>query len=115
MGDRRCRPPQPAAKWAGVRPADKFAPQCVQGGFGGMVPLCGERPFLLPMEGIAIKGRIDAIYGLPNGRWEVVDWKTGRVPPEDDPLGRAELLQHDKQSKPDSVVEGDPVGWIGQR
>ena len=30
-------------------------------------------------------------------------------------LGRAELLQHDKQSKPDSVVEGDPVGWIGQR
>jgi len=31
VGDLRWRPPQPAAKWAGVRPADKFAPQCVQG------------------------------------------------------------------------------------
>jgi para-nitrobenzyl esterase len=34
VGDRRWRAPQPAAKWTGVRPADKFAPQCVQGGFG---------------------------------------------------------------------------------
>jgi para-nitrobenzyl esterase len=31
VGDLRWRPPQPAAKWNGVRPADKFAPQCVQG------------------------------------------------------------------------------------
>ncbi|MGO9337237.1 MAG: carboxylesterase family protein [Terracidiphilus sp.] len=30
VGDLRWRPPQPAAKWQGVRPADKFAPQCVQ-------------------------------------------------------------------------------------
>jgi para-nitrobenzyl esterase len=30
VGDLRWRPPQPAAKWNGVRPADKFAPQCVQ-------------------------------------------------------------------------------------
>ena len=30
VGDLRWRPPQPAAKWDGVRPADKFAPQCVQ-------------------------------------------------------------------------------------
>jgi hypothetical protein len=33
---------------------------------------------------------------------------------EDDPLGRAELLQHDEKCEPDSVVECDPVGWIGQ-
>jgi len=31
VGDLRWRPPQPAARWEGVRPADKFAPQCVQG------------------------------------------------------------------------------------
>jgi para-nitrobenzyl esterase len=31
VGDLRWRAPQPAAKWEGVRPADKFAPQCVQG------------------------------------------------------------------------------------
>jgi len=30
VGDLRWRPPQPAAKWSGVRPADTFAPQCVQ-------------------------------------------------------------------------------------
>ena len=63
----------------------------VQSRFGEMVPLFAERPFLLPLEGIAIEGRIDAIYGLPDGRWEVVDWKTGQVPPQDDPLGRVQL------------------------
>ncbi len=30
VGDLRWRAPQPAAKWDGVRKADKFAPQCVQ-------------------------------------------------------------------------------------
>ena len=30
LGDLRWRAPQPAAKWQGVRSADKFAPQCVQ-------------------------------------------------------------------------------------
>ena len=63
----------------------------VQSRFGEMVPLFAERPFLLPLEGIAIKGRIDAIYGLPDGPWEVVDWKTGQVPPDDDPLARVQL------------------------
>ena len=30
VGELRWRAPQPAASWQGVRPADKFAPQCVQ-------------------------------------------------------------------------------------
>ena len=30
VGDSRWRPPQPAAKWDGVRRADKFAPACMQ-------------------------------------------------------------------------------------
>jgi para-nitrobenzyl esterase len=34
VGDLRWRAPQPAAKWEGVRPAEKFAPQCVQGSDG---------------------------------------------------------------------------------
>jgi hypothetical protein len=37
------------------------------------------------------------------------------VQDEDDPLSRAEPLQHDQQGEPDLVVEGDPVGGIGQR
>jgi DNA helicase-2/ATP-dependent DNA helicase PcrA len=56
-----------------------------------MVPLFAERPFLLPIEGIAIKGRIDAIYGVPDGPWEVVDWKTGQLPHADDPLAGVQL------------------------
>ena len=43
IGDLRWRAPQPAAKWAGVRTADKFAPQCAQGGFGPP-PNGGETP-----------------------------------------------------------------------
>ena len=31
VGDLRWRAPQPAAKWDGVRQADKFAPGCIQG------------------------------------------------------------------------------------
>ena len=27
--------------------------------------------------GFAVSGRIDAIYGEPDGPWEIVDWKTG--------------------------------------
>jgi len=34
VGNLRWRAPAPAAKWNGVRHADKFAAQCVQGGFG---------------------------------------------------------------------------------
>ncbi len=30
VGDRRWRPPQPAANWPGVRPATRFGPQCMQ-------------------------------------------------------------------------------------
>jgi len=30
VGDLRWRAPQPAAKWQGIRPAEKFAPQCIQ-------------------------------------------------------------------------------------
>ena len=30
VGELRWRPPQPPAKWQGVRAADKFAPECVQ-------------------------------------------------------------------------------------
>jgi DNA helicase-2/ATP-dependent DNA helicase PcrA len=59
--------------------------------FADMVPLYAERPFLLSIDGFTIRGRIDAIYGTPDGRWEVVDYKTGRQPSRDDPLARLQL------------------------
>jgi DNA helicase-2/ATP-dependent DNA helicase PcrA len=59
--------------------------------FANMTPLHAERAFLLTIEGFAIGGRIDAIYGTPDGPWEVVDYKTGRKPPEGDPLTGLQL------------------------
>jgi DNA helicase II / ATP-dependent DNA helicase PcrA len=59
--------------------------------FADMVPLHAERPFLLPVGDRFVGGRIDAIYGAPDGPWDVVDYKTGRRPSEDDPLTRAQL------------------------
>ncbi|MBI4260881.1 MAG: ATP-dependent helicase [Actinobacteria bacterium] len=49
-------------------------------------PLYAERPFALFLEGTIVRGKIDAIFALPDDRWEVVDYKTGRVRPPDDPL-----------------------------
>jgi DNA helicase-2/ATP-dependent DNA helicase PcrA len=36
-----------------------------------------EASFELPIAGRTVRGRIDAVYDLGDGRWEVVDWKTG--------------------------------------
>ncbi len=41
-------------------------------------PYAVEAPFVLPLAGRVIRGRIDAVYDLGGGRWQVVDWKTGR-------------------------------------
>src|SRR5580704_5258190 len=35
VGDLRWKPPQPPARWQGVKMADTFGSQCVQGGAGG--------------------------------------------------------------------------------
>jgi DNA helicase-2/ATP-dependent DNA helicase PcrA len=36
-----------------------------------------ETPFALALAGRVVRGRIDAVYDLGDGRWEVVDWKPG--------------------------------------
>jgi DNA helicase-2/ATP-dependent DNA helicase PcrA len=59
--------------------------------FGDQVPLYAERAFLLHVDGFVVSGRIDAIYGAPDGPWEVVDYKTGKVPDMDDPVSRLQL------------------------
>ncbi len=59
--------------------------------FAQAPPLFAERPFLLYLEGFVVGGRVDAIFGAPEGPWEVVDYKTGRRPPEDDPLAWLQL------------------------
>jgi DNA helicase-2/ATP-dependent DNA helicase PcrA len=58
--------------------------------FSGMVPLFAERPFLLSLGDSTVSGRIDAIYGVQDGPWEVVDYKTGRRP-DGDAMSRVQL------------------------
>ncbi|RJQ79648.1 ATP-dependent helicase [Amycolatopsis panacis] len=44
------------------------------------VPVAVEVPFSADVEGITVRGRMDAVYPDPDGGWTVVDWKTGAVP-----------------------------------
>jgi DNA helicase-2/ATP-dependent DNA helicase PcrA len=59
--------------------------------FADRTPLFVERPFLLRLGAFTVGGRIDAVFGDPDGPWEIVDWKTGRRPASDDPLAGLQL------------------------
>ena len=37
-----------------------------------------EAPFALVLAGQVVRGRIDAVFAEPDGRWLVVDWKTNQ-------------------------------------
>ncbi|MCL5257455.1 MAG: ATP-dependent helicase [Chloroflexi bacterium] len=40
-----------------------------------------EQPFNLRIGGVVVRGRIDRLDHLPDGSWEIVDFKTGRYVP----------------------------------
>jgi DNA helicase-2/ATP-dependent DNA helicase PcrA len=86
-------PPDLAAEELAEEPGkvERLRTAFLRSRFADMTPLHVERPFLLPVEGRYIGGRIDAVYGTPDGPWEVVDYKTGRRPSGDDTLTRAQL------------------------
>jgi DNA helicase-2/ATP-dependent DNA helicase PcrA len=50
------------------------------GEWGNRWPIEVEVPFETHLAGRAIGGRIDAVFGDPAGRYDVVDWKTGQPP-----------------------------------
>ncbi|HEY2205264.1 MAG TPA: ATP-dependent DNA helicase [Pseudonocardia sp.] len=39
-----------------------------------------EVPFETEVDGVGVRGRMDAVFADPDGGWTVVDWKTGAVP-----------------------------------
>lgn len=43
-------------------------------------PIEVEIPFETTIAGTVIRGRMDAVFAEPDGRWVVVDWKTGAEP-----------------------------------
>ncbi|MEV0422016.1 UvrD-helicase domain-containing protein [Streptosporangium canum] len=48
--------------------------------WAGREPLDVEVPFETMIADRLVRGRMDAVFELPDGRYEVVDWKTGRRP-----------------------------------
>nr|WP_246019336.1 UvrD-helicase domain-containing protein [Saccharothrix australiensis] len=42
-----------------------------------------EVPFEAEIEGLSVRGRMDAVFADADGGWTVVDWKTGAVPDEE--------------------------------
>ncbi len=56
----------------------KLQDQWLESEWGSRQPLSVEEGFETVIEGILLRGRIDAIYRISEDRYEVVDWKTGR-------------------------------------
>jgi DNA helicase II / ATP-dependent DNA helicase PcrA len=54
----------------------------LRGPFADRRPHAVEAPFRLVLGDLVISGRIDAVYDDGDGRWLVVDWKTGRGRPD---------------------------------
>ncbi|HVM28361.1 MAG TPA: ATP-dependent DNA helicase [Mycobacteriales bacterium] len=57
----------------------------------GRTPAEIEVPFETGLEGVLVRGRMDAVFADDDGGWEVVDWKTG--PPASGAAGRAAAVQ----------------------
>lgn len=59
------------------------------------VPHEVEVPFTCELDGIAVRGRMDAVFADQDGGWTVVDWKTGRPPdPEHLPAVAVQLAAY---------------------
>lgn len=43
-------------------------------------PVFVEAPVETRIGPVSVRGRIDAVFRTEDGRWDLVDWKTGRVP-----------------------------------
>ena len=50
------------------------------GSWGQRYPDDVEVPFEAEVDGVLIRGRMDAVFADPGGGWTVVDWKTGQIP-----------------------------------
>ncbi|GAA1633611.1 UvrD-helicase domain-containing protein [Actinoplanes couchii] len=50
------------------------------GEWADRTPVEVEVPFATTVAGVVVRGRMDAVYADPDGRFDVIDWKTGRRP-----------------------------------
>jgi DNA helicase-2/ATP-dependent DNA helicase PcrA len=54
------------------------------GEWADRTPVEVEVPFATTIAGVVVRGRMDAVFAEPGGRYDVIDWKTGRRPSEAD-------------------------------
>ena len=59
----------------------------------GRTPERVEEPFEMPLGGMLVRGRIDAIFRDGDG-YSVVDWKTGAMPEQADPAAAIQLAAY---------------------
>jgi DNA helicase II / ATP-dependent DNA helicase PcrA len=67
---------EPQAELAGTE-FERIRATFEAGPYADATPLAIETPFTLVLAGRLVRGRIDAVFAGPNGRAQVVDWKTG--------------------------------------
>jgi DNA helicase-2/ATP-dependent DNA helicase PcrA len=53
------------------------------GAWGQRYPHDVEVPFEAELDGVLVRGRMDAVFADSDGGWTVVDWKTGAVPSDE--------------------------------
>nr|MDT0661712.1 UvrD-helicase domain-containing protein [Micromonospora sp. DSM 115978] len=74
------------------------------------VPVEVEVPFATVVAGVVVRGRMDAVFAGPAGRFDVVDWKTGRRPVGDEASAAAVQLAAYRMAWAD--LAGVPVGQV---
>jgi RecB family exonuclease len=76
--------------------------------YADLEPVKVEAPFLLVVDGCIVRGRVDAAYER-DGRFEVVDFKTGRTPAEGDKGAGAQLELYAVAAVDAWGVDGDKL------
>ena len=56
---------------------DRLRAAFLRSPYAHRAPLAVEAPFAILLGGRLVRGRIDAVFGDPQGRIEIVDWKSG--------------------------------------
>ncbi|QGN46986.1 ATP-dependent helicase [Micromonospora sp. WMMD558] len=74
-------------------------------------PVEVEVPFATAIAGIVVRGRMDAVFARPGGRFDVVDWKTGRQPTG--PAAEAAAVQLAVYRLAWAELAGLPVDRVG--
>jgi DNA helicase-2/ATP-dependent DNA helicase PcrA len=81
------------------------------GEWGDRWPVEAEVPFETMIAGQAVRGRIDAVFAVPGGGYDVVDWKTGEPPSSASEL-RAAAVQLAAYRLAWSRLAGVPLGQV---